>query len=288
MAEEGRSRLGRGLAALIGDVGADITIAERARSQRRVPIEYLRPNPRNPRRQFADAELDDLAASIRQRGSFSRSWCVRCAGRRTPSRSSPASGAGGRRNAPACTTFRSCRSKRPTARRSSLRSSRICSAAISIRWRRPAAIRRSPSEYSHSHEDIAKIVGKSRSHVSNTLRLLKLPESVKAYINAGKITAGAARMLVGADDPEQMAREIVDQGLNVRQVESAREGAREESGQSGQETRAQECRYVALERRVSDSRSDGHVDHRGKGGVLQIQYRRARSARHVLRRLESN
>src|SRR4029453_19102632 len=76
------------------------------------------------------------------------------------------------------------------------------------------------SEYKHSHEDIAKIVGKSRSHVTNTLRLLKLSEPIKAYINAGKITAAAARMLVGADDPEEMAREIVERGLNVRQVEA--------------------------------------------------------------------
>ena len=66
------------------------------------------------------------------------------------------------------------------------------------------------SEDGHSHEDIAKIVGKSRSHVTNTLRLLKLPEPVKAYIHAGKITAGAARMLIGAADPEEMAREIVE------------------------------------------------------------------------------
>src|SRR4030095_13025217 len=68
MPDDGRSRLGRGLAALMGDVGAEAATTERARNQRRVPIEYLKPNPRNPRRNFSDAELDDLAASIRQRG----------------------------------------------------------------------------------------------------------------------------------------------------------------------------------------------------------------------------
>src|SRR5438876_4530613 len=69
MAEEAaRSRLGRGLAALIGDVGEESAAIERTRSQRRVPIEFLRPNPRNPRRAFPDAELDELAASIRERG----------------------------------------------------------------------------------------------------------------------------------------------------------------------------------------------------------------------------
>ena len=69
MADDGRSRLGRGLAALMGDVSAEAkTTPERARTQRRVPIEYLRPNPRNPRRNFSDAELDELAASIKERG----------------------------------------------------------------------------------------------------------------------------------------------------------------------------------------------------------------------------
>jgi ParB/RepB/Spo0J family partition protein len=77
--------------------------------------------------------------------------------------------------------------------------------------------------YKHSQDDIAGIVGKSRSHVSNTLRLLKLPDSVKAYINAGKITAGHARALIGQPNPEALAHEIVSKGLNVRQIEQARQ-----------------------------------------------------------------
>src|SRR5262245_18743519 len=68
MVDDGRSRLGRGLAALMGDVDVETTPTERARTQRRVPIEYLRPNPRNPRRHYSDAELDELAASIKERG----------------------------------------------------------------------------------------------------------------------------------------------------------------------------------------------------------------------------
>ena len=68
MAEDGRSRLGRGLAALIGDVGDETKVVERARGARKAPIEQLRPNPRNPRRNFADEELDELAASIKERG----------------------------------------------------------------------------------------------------------------------------------------------------------------------------------------------------------------------------
>src|SRR5712692_7087687 len=68
MPDDGRSRLGRGLAALIGDVGEETKSVERARNARRVPIEFLKPNPRNPRRNFSDAELDELAGSIKERG----------------------------------------------------------------------------------------------------------------------------------------------------------------------------------------------------------------------------
>ena len=102
------------------------------------------------------------------------------------------------------------------------------------------------NEYSHSQEDIAKIVGKSRSHIANTLRLLHLPEKVKAYINSGKLTAGHARMLVGQPNAEELADQIVDQGLNVRQVEAmardsgrakAREGKRARTVRQGRQHR---------------------------------------------------
>src|SRR5207244_11458774 len=130
------------------------------------------------------------------------------------------------------------------------------------------------SEYQHSHEDIAKVVGKSRSHVSNTMRLLKLPEPVKAYIHAGKITAGAARMLVGAPDPEEMAREIVDGGLNVRQVEALARERGSRTGKPAKKRTTKSADTIALERRVSDALGLAvAIDHRGEGGVLRIHYR---------------
>src|SRR5262249_34327460 len=109
-------------------------------------------------------------------------------------------------------------------------------------------------EYGHSHEDIAKIVGQSRSHVTNTLRLLKVPEPVKAYIHAGKITAGAARMLIGATDPEEMAREIVDRGLNVRQVEALAKDRASGSGKAVKKRVVKNADTIALERRRGDER----------------------------------
>ena len=145
------------------------------------------------------------------------------------------------------------------------------------------------SEYGHSHEDIAKIVGKSRSHVTNTLRLLKLPEPVKAYIHAGKITAGAARMLIGAPDPEEMAREIVDRGLNVRQVEALAKDRAPGSGKAVKKRAMKNADTIALERRVSNTLGlTVTVDHRTKGGVLHIHYRGLDQLEEVLRRLEKN
>src|SRR5262249_17569540 len=117
------------------------------------------------------------------------------------------------------------------------------------------------------------IVGKSRSHVTNTLRLLKLPEPVKAYIHAGQISAGAARMLVGAADPEEMAREIVDRGLNVRQVEALAKDRAAGSGKAVKKRVVKNADTIALERRgwktLGPTLPGGHP---AKRGGVDISY----------------
>ena len=290
MADDGRSRLGRGLAALMGDVGAEATTTpERARAQRRVPIEYLRPNPRNPRRNFSDAELDELAASIKERGII-QPVVVR-----------PVRGAkdayeiiAGERRWRAAQ--RAALHEIPIVPFEASDSEALELAIIENVQRtdlnpleEAGGYQALASEYGHSHEDIAKIVGKSRSHVTNTLRLLKLPEPVKAYIHAGKISAGAARMLIGAADPEEMAREIVDRGLNVRQVEALAKDRAPGSGKAVKKRAVKNADTIALERRVSNTLGlTVTVDHRSKGGVLHIHYRNLDQLEEVLRRLEKN
>jgi len=290
MADDGRSRLGRGLAALMGDVGAEATTTpERARAQRRVPIEYLRPNPRNPRRNFSDAELDELAASIKERGII-QPVVVR-----------PVRGAkdayeiiAGERRWRAAQ--RAALHEIPIVPFEASDSEALELAIIENVQRtdlnpleEAGGYQALASEYGHSHEDIAKIVGKSRSHVTNTLRLLKLPEPVKAYIHAGKISAGAARMLIGAADPEEMAREIVDRGLNVRQVEALAKDRAAGSGKAVKKRVVKNADTIALERRVSNTLGlTVTVDHRSKGGVLHIHYRSLDQLEEVLRRLEKN
>jgi ParB family chromosome partitioning protein len=148
-------------------------------------------------------------------------------------------------------------------------------------------------DFDHSHEALAKIVGKSRVHITNTLRLLRLPESVQAHIRSGKLTAGHARMLVGQPNAEALAETIVTRGLNVRQVEALaradgktqtrdlrREAKGYTSGASDADTRA-------LETRVSDALGlKVTVDHRGGAGILHIHYRDLDQLDEVLRRLE--
>jgi ParB family chromosome partitioning protein len=295
MPEEGRSRLGRGLAALIGDIGADnaTMTAERARNQRRVPIEYLRPNPRNPRKSFSEGELEELAASIKERGII-QPVVVRAV---RGAKDSYEIIAGERRWRAA---QRAGLHEVPIVPLEATDSEALELAIIENVQRsdlnpleEAGGYQALADEYKHSHEDIAKIVGKSRSHVTNTLRLLKLPEPVKAYINAGKITAGAARMLIGADDPEEMAREIVERGLNVRQVEAlAKERTNEREKGSGKAVKKRAMKNadtVALERRLSNALGlTVRVDHRSKGGIVQIHYRNLDQLDDVLRRLEKH
>jgi ParB family chromosome partitioning protein len=287
MPDDGRSRLGRGLAALIGDIGAEATTAERGRSQRRVPIEFVRPNPRNPRRNFSEAELDELANSIRERGVI-QPVVVRAV---RGTRDAYEIIAGERRWRAA---QRAGLHEIPIVPVEATDSEALELAIIENVQRtdlnpleEAGGYQALASEYRHSHEEIAKIVGKSRSHVTNTLRLLKLPEPVKAYINAGKISAGHARMLIGAPDPERMAREIVERGLNVRQVEALAKERAEGRGRPAKKRAMKNADTVALERRVTDALGLAvTVEHRGKGGVLKVAYRSLDQLDEVVRRLE--
>jgi ParB family chromosome partitioning protein len=288
--DSGRSRLGRGLAALMGDVGEETKTLERGRNQRRIAIEFLKPNPRNPRRNFAETELDELAASMRERGII-QPIVVR-----------PVRGA--------ADSYEIIAGERRwrAAQRAGLHTVPIVQLDVNDGEALELAIIENvqradlnaleeamgyqslADEFRHSQEAIAKIVGKSRSHVANTLRLLKLPEAVKAYIAAGKISAGHARMLIGQPDPERIARDIVERGLNVRQVEALAQERAEASGKKLQTRKrtAKDANTLALEKRLSDKLGlTVKIEHRGEGGVIDIRYRSLEQLDDVVRRLES-
>src|SRR5499427_2780493 len=253
--DHARSRLGRGLAALIGDMAAETSV-DRPRGQRRLPTAALRPNPRNPRRAFPNAELDELVASLRERGIIQ------------PIVARPVQGA--------TDVYEIIAGERRwrAAQRAGLHEVPVviieANDAEALQLAIIENVQRADlnpleegegyraliEEFGNSQDEIAKIVGKSRSHVANTLRLLKLPETIKSYIHAGKLFAGHARMLIGQPDAERLAEEIVTHGLNVRQVESL---ARENAERGGKSRGARGVRggknanLIALEKRISDA-----------------------------------
>jgi ParB family transcriptional regulator, chromosome partitioning protein len=288
MAEEAaRSRLGRGLAALIGDVGEETAAVERARGQRRVPVEFLRPNPRNPRQAYSEVELDELAASIRERGII-QPIIVRTlrgsvdhyeiiAGERRWRAAQRA----GMHDVPIVLFEASDREALELAIVENVQRTDLNPLEEAMGYQ-------ALEQFGHNQDDIARLIGKSRSHVANTLRLLKLPEGVKIYLREGKLSAGHARALLGQPDPEKMARVIVEQGLNVRAVEAI---AQERAGAAGKTAKRRpraekDANTLALEKRLSDALGLAvSVEHRGKGGELKIRYRSLEQLDEVVRRL---
>jgi ParB family chromosome partitioning protein len=288
MADEARSRLGRGLASLIGDVGGEAAHLERPRAHRKVPIEFLRPNPRNPRRAFADAELGELADSIRQHGVI-QPIVVR-----------PIRGAHDR--------FEIIAGERRwrSAQIAGLHEVPIVPVEVSDSDALEIAIIENvqredlnameeahgyhalADEFKRGQDEIAKIVGKSRSHVANMMRLTKLPAEVQAYISSGQLTAGHARALIGVPDPAASARRIVEEGLNVRQAEALAhvEGVPVRKPHKARSNAVKDPDTVALEKRVSDALGlTVSVSHRDPGGTVHIHYRSLDQLDEVMRRL---
>jgi ParB family chromosome partitioning protein len=222
---EPRQRLGRGLAALLGEAKPASSGDATPSAVREAPIEFIRSNPRNPRQTFVEAELDELAASIREHGII-QPIVVR-----------PITGAQD--------TYEIIAGERRwrAAQRAGKHTVPIISLAIGDREALEISIIENvqradlnaleeangyaylASDYGYSHADIGRVVGKSRSHVANTLRLLALPESVRDLLSDGSISAGHARALLTAPNPEDLAKRIVANGLTVRDIEKISSGS---------------------------------------------------------------
>ncbi|WP_182087219.1 ParB/RepB/Spo0J family partition protein [Aureimonas sp. ME7] len=230
--DKGRQRLGRGLASLIGG-SASSGLPQRAAGafpapvrggegsgggERRVAVGELRANPKNPRRHFDETDLAELTASVRQHGVVQ------------PILVRKVEGAAGFEIVAGERRWRA-------AKGAALKDVPIVLREISDRQSLEIAIIENVqradldpieeamgyemliAEHDYTQADLADVVGKSRSHVANTLRLLKLPDSVKAMVSQGQLSAGAARTAVVQDDPEAFARRIVEEGLSVREAE---------------------------------------------------------------------
>ena len=290
MAEDSsRSRLGRGLASLIGDMGAESnTAVERGRGgQRRVPIEHIRANPNNPRKHFSDVELDDLANSIRERGVIQPIVVRQVRGTETFEII-----AGERRWRAA---QRAAQHELPVVVVEANDGEALQLAIIENVQRadlnpmeEAAGYQSLAGQFNYSQEEISRTVGKSRSHVANTMRLLKLSAKVQALVSDGKLSAGHARMLVGQANADDLAQDIVARGLNVRQVEElSREKSEQRGDRAPRAAKQKDADTKALEKRVSDILGlTVSVDHRGDaGGTVHIKYRDLDQLDEIMKRL---
>ena len=216
---DSRQRLGRGLAALLGDAKSEVDSQDKLQGVRQIPIEFVRSNPRNPRQTFIEADLEELAASIRERGII-QPIVVRPV-------------------AAATDTYEIVAGERRwrAAQRAGLHTVPVISLQINDREALELSIVENvqradlsaleeakgyaqlASDYGYSHSEIGRVIGKSRSHVANTLRLLALPEHTRSLLASGALTAGHARALLATNDPDGIADRIVARGLSVRDVE---------------------------------------------------------------------
>jgi ParB family chromosome partitioning protein len=296
MAEESTrpGRLGRGLASLIGDMSAETgatpnpATSERVRGQRRVPIEFLRANPRNPRREFNPAQLDELANSIKERGIIQ------------PIAVRPVASTGGDR-------FEIIAGERrwQAAQRAGLHDVPVVVLDVTDVEALELAIVENVQredlnpleeaggyqalidEFKYHQEEIAKVVGKSRSHIANMLRLLKLPEFVKAAMRSGQLSAGHARALLGHPEPEKLAQQIIARGLNVRQVEALVRDEGKGDSPDKKPPPKKEADTVAMEKRASDALGlTVTIDHGANGGAVHIKYRTIDQLNDIVKRLE--
>lgn len=292
MAEEnGRPRLGRGLAALIGDVAVETGAAQQAsRGPRKIPVEFLRPNPKNPRRTFTESELEDLANSIREKGIL-QPIIVRpivgladafeiIAGERRWRAAQRA----GLHEAPVVVVEANDREAMEIAIIENVQRADLNPVEEA------AGYERLMSEFAYAQNDLAKIIGKSRSHVANTLRLLKLPSGVRVFIEDGRLSAGHARALLSVSDPEKVARMAVDQGLSVRDIERLAQRDQADGGSAPAKPKAKAPKdpdTLALEKALEDVLGlVVKIDHGGHGGELRIRYKTLDQLDNLCRRLK--
>jgi ParB family chromosome partitioning protein len=254
--EEPRRGLGRGLSALIGDEAAP-TRGESPRNTRTLPVAFLKPGKFQPRKFFAEEALNDLAQSVKEKGIL------------TPILVRPLGGdsyeivAGERR-------WRAAQMAKLHDVPGVVREMADAEALeLNVQRADLNAIEEADAyqelmdRFGRTQEQVAHEVGKSRSHVANTIRLLRLPDSVKAWLREGKLTAGHARTLLSAADPEAAAREILEGGMNVRQAEQ---------------------RSAAKKAPAAPARQDKSGE--TKGGEVRISYKTLEQLDEITRRLQ--
>tara|TARA_B100001123_G_scaffold450770_1_gene623576 strand:+ start:2495 stop:3367 length:873 start_codon:yes stop_codon:yes gene_type:complete len=272
MTEEMRNKgLGRGLSALFGEDEAELASLDRVQTANTVPIERLEPNPHQPRKAFIQGDIEALAASIRAQGIL-QPILVRRSDEKPDSYQILA---GERRwraaqlaqlhQVPIIVKEISDEDALELALVENLQRQDLTAIEEADGYQRLI------DEFSQTQEQIAQTVGKSRSHVANTLRLLTLPESIQNLLQDGKLTAGHGRALLATNNPLQLVKDIIERDLSVRQAERL---AKQPSKQL-QKRKLKDANTAELERNVSHAL--GLVmnieDWGPRGGRVTINYK---------------
>jgi len=289
-----RRGLGRGLSALMADVqlqpGAPADAPRRPDTS--LPIERVHPNPDQPRRQFSEEALEELASSIREKGII-QPLIVRP----DPAREGEYQIVAGERRWRAAQLARL--HEVPVIVRE-MNDQEVLEIAIIENIQRAdlnpveeaRGYRQLMDRFGHTQERLAEALGKSRSHIANSLRLLTLPDEVLSYLTEGKLTAGHARALVTTEDPAALAREVIRRGLSVRETEKlAKAPTREVTGSRSEPAREEkdpDTRELegdlgaALGMKV-------RIDHKpgGESGQVVIQYKTLAELDELCRLLSS-
>ncbi len=284
-----RKRLGRGLAALIGEIDKPADVEKRPVSaDGKVPIEFISPNPRNPRRHFGDADLTDLAQSIREHGVV-QPVVVRPAAEAgryeiiAGERRWRASQRAGLIEIPVIVREVDDRVALELAIIENVQRADLNPVEEALGYQQLI------DDHSYTQADLGQVIGKSRSHVANTLRLLKLPDVIRDMLVDGSLSAGHARTLVTAEDPAGLAKQIVEQGLSVRQAEAL---AQQPAAAPTRQPRVNPVEEkdpdtVALEKLLTDVTGlRVSISHKEKGGEVRIAYRTLEQLDGLCRKLQ--
>jgi ParB family chromosome partitioning protein len=280
---QGPRGLGRGLSALLGE-GGPVEESEAAKSSRLLPVAFLKPNRFQPRRFFDAGELKELADSIKEKGILQPILV-----RPTETRDSYEIVAGERR-------WRAAQLAKlhevPVIVRT-LTDGESLEIAIIENVQRAGlnAVEEAMgyqeliNRFSYTQEQLSDVIGKSRSHIANMLRLLKLPESIKEMITDGRLSAGHARTLVGAPNPEQMAKAILAGGMTVRQAEKKATAPKAPTKRNT----SKDADTKALESSISNALGmNVEIEHKGeRGGIVKIHYKSLEQLDEIMRRLNT-
>lgn len=288
--DQTKRRLRRGLASLIGEMDKQPTPQSAPVSgDRMLAIEFITPNPRNPRRTFDDAELTDLTHSIREHGLV-QPVVVRPAGQAglyeliAGERRWRAAQRAGLTAIPVIVREVNDRTALELAIIENVQRSDLNPVEEALGYQQLI------DEHNYTQADLGQVIGKSRSHVANTLRLLKLPDVIRDMLVDGSLSAGHARALVTAADPVSLAKRIVEEGLSVRQAELlVQDGGGNKAPIERDKPRVEkDADTIALEQTLTNITGLAvTISHRERGGDVRISYKTLDQLDELCRRLKA-